>query len=279
MGPILHSEWSELEKYFYDSWGKIVGDLIVFDAIHLQKQRKYMGDMLNPFFLHMNNVRRIKAYQVNLADSWNDYYFDHVTRKLRADSNRQRRRLSKIGDVEFINATKSCMKKDFIRAMIRQKSLRYREKGLRDLFSLPQYKSFYEGLADFREEELQVHCAGLRVGTTLVATHVGIVHADTFYYLMPAHEDENWGKYSPGRLLLEHLLEWAIAQGLRVFDFTGGGERYKLDWCNSETQLYETLKPYTKKGVLYTILLYGRRELRNIFGIESEREGDRVTVG
>ena len=46
---------------------------------------------------------------------------------------------------------------------------------------------------------------------------------------MPTFATE-WKSYSPGRLLLEYLIQWSIEQRLKVFDFTVGDEEYKKEW-------------------------------------------------
>jgi CelD/BcsL family acetyltransferase involved in cellulose biosynthesis len=59
----------------------------------------------------------------------------------------------------------------------------------------------------------------------VLATHWGCIHQRRFLYLVPCC-DAAWGKLSPGRLLLDRLVEWRSLQGLREFDFTIGDERY-----------------------------------------------------
>ena len=173
--------------------------------------------------------------------------------KLRADSRRRRRRLAEFGEIRFEVATDKETKKIIIDKMIGQKSRRYRDTGVWDMLSVQEHKEFYIKLADITVNYLKIHCAALYVGETIVATHVGLVDQSIFYYLMPAHEGGKWERYSPGRLLLEHLLEWSIQNKLKVFDFTVGGEQYKKDWCDTETSLYETLEPVTLKGKMYVM--------------------------
>ena len=48
---------------------------------------------------------------------------------------------------------------------------------------------------------------------------------------MPSY-DAAWDRLSPGRLLLDHLIEWSFCQGLGEFDFTIGDEPYKATFCN-----------------------------------------------
>jgi len=119
------------------------------------------------------------------------------------------------------------------------------------MFSISEYKKFYKELVDDKNDFMKIHCSALFVGETMIATHVGILDIDTFYYLMPAHEVGEWEKFSPGRLLLENLIEWSIENNLKIFDFTIGEEHYKKIWCDTETKIYETLEANNIKGKIY----------------------------
>ena len=68
---------------------------------------------------------------------------------------------------------------------------------------------------------------------------------------MPAHEGNEWNKYSPGRILLLKLIQWSIENGLKYFDFTIGNESYKKDWCDNQLELYKVIKPITLKGLAF----------------------------
>jgi len=100
----------------------------------------------------------------------------------------------------------------------------------------------------------------------IIATHLGAVDHERFYFLMPTFSPE-WGNYSPGRLILEHLIQWSIEQGLKVFDFTVGEEEYKKAWCNLELKLFEILKARTLIGELYVQSLMSKRSLKQFFVI------------
>ena len=155
-------------------------------------------------------------------------------------------------------------KKNIIGSMTLQNSRRYKDTGVWDMLSVPEHKAFYEKLAEISDEFINIHCSALFAGTTSVATHVGLVGQSTFYYPMPAHEGGDWEKYSPGRLLLEHLLEWLIQNNLQVFDFTVGGEHYKKDWCDTETQLFETLEAITLKGKIYVLTQKAKQTIKQM---------------
>ena len=258
LGPLLSDKWKDLEKDFQACWQKIIFKLIPFDVIHLQKQEEYIGALRNPFVQSMSCSRNILSYRTNLNSTWKEHYEKKVKNKLRSDSRRQRRRLAENGELKFLVAKEQNTKKNIIDNMISQKSRRYRDTKVSDMLSIPEHKKFYEKLANIPEKTLEVHCSALYVGKTIVATHVGLVDQSIFYYLMPAHEGGDWERYSPGRLLLEHLIEWSIKRQLKIFDFTVGIERYKKDWCDKETQLFETLEPVTFKGKMYSVAQHAK---------------------
>jgi CelD/BcsL family acetyltransferase involved in cellulose biosynthesis len=260
-GPLLSKKWNYTMYELSDCWSDIINNLCKFDVIHFQKQKEYFKLIRNPFISSMNCSSNVKAYQVNLKSTWVDHYEKTVKTKLRADSRRQRRRLSAFGKLNFKVPKDKKNKYKIIRKMIQQKSRRYRETGVWDMLSVPEHKAFYEELANIENDNLQIHCSALYVGEIKVATHVGLVDKSTFYYLMPAHEGGDWERYSPGRLLLEHLLEWSIQNKLTIFDFTVGGEQYKKNWCDIETPLYETLCAITCKGKIFVMAKLVKRHL------------------
>jgi len=253
MLPLLNKESGNYEKDFPVYWKNVINNLDSFDVIHFQKQKEYIGIIRNPFVMLIDSYKNLLAYQVNLKISWREYYEETVKNKLRADSRRQNRRLAEIGELRFVVAQDRGTKKIIIDKMIEQKSLRYRDTGVWDMLAVPEHKTFYEKLVDVQNDHWNIHCAALFVGDTVVATHVGILDVDKLYYLMPAHEGGDWEKFSPGRLLLEKLMEWSIQKKLKVFDFTVGVEQYKKVWCDTETSLYETLEAVTFKGLIYTL--------------------------
>ena len=156
--------------------------------------------------------------------------------------------------------------------MIQQKSHQYLNKGLWDMFSFSEYKTFYEKLSNIPNDYLIIHVSKLSVGETIIASHVGIIDKKIFYYLMPAYEKGNWGKYSPGRLLLEHLIEWSIQNKLKVFDFTIGDELYKKDWCDTEPKLFETLEAVKTKGKIYTLAQRTKQSIK-----QTDKQTDGLT--
>ena len=236
------------------------------DLIWVRNIPEKIGRLRNPLFSESclpNDV----AHAVSIAGSWQDFHELRVKSRIRADSRRQMKRLSEIGELKFQIAEDENERKFLTEVMIEQKRARYREMEVRDQFDESVNAEFY-----FRRNEGNCaplpHVSALRLDDRVIAAHFGEVWGNRFYYLMPSH-DQEWEKYSPGRLLLESLLKRCFSEGLEIFDFTGGGEAYKLEWANVEVQLFKYELSLTLKGKLFMMASdyyrkHGRRILSSV---------------
>jgi len=269
MGPLVEPKYSN-HLINQNYWDLIKSKINNYDIIHFQKQTKWSMELMGKIGCSDNMI----SHKAILKPTWDEYYLT-VKKRIRSDSKRQRNRLNKIGYVRFVIAESANEKKNIIKRMIAQKSRQYKETGVKDMFAINKYQDFYIELADINSLIINIHCAALKVGNITIATHIGLVHENTFYYLMPAYEGGDWRKYSPGRLLLLELLQWSIEEGLQSFDFTSGEEAYKKDWCDSENKIYSFIKANTFKGIAYYKFLMIKNNLKKsqvvLYGVKSLR--------
>ena len=190
-----------------------------------------------------------KAPSINLTGSWEDFYNTRIKTKVRADSRRQRKRLSELGSLSFRVAKSNDEAMILTKIMVAQKQFRYDEMGIKNQFKDQANIDFYVKCGSDRKGP-SPHISALFLNDRVLSVHWGEVFNGRFYYLMPSHDPE-WDKYSPGRLLLEHLIEWSFTNNLNVFDFTVGGEAYKYDWATHEMPLYEYKHALTEKGMIF----------------------------
>jgi CelD/BcsL family acetyltransferase involved in cellulose biosynthesis len=69
----------------------------------------------------------------------------------------------------------------------------------------------------------------LRIGNDIAAVYYGFLHNGRAYGYLTGI-DPGFAHESPGTLLLAHVMEEAIREGAREFDFLRGGEAYKYGW-------------------------------------------------
>ncbi|MBI3773307.1 MAG: GNAT family N-acetyltransferase [Gammaproteobacteria bacterium] len=262
-GPLIHDEWLvDIPKIRF-AWTLVCKYLPRHDVRHFIKLPKLWCSIDNPM-LEIWGVRfQDYSYSAILPASVGEFQAKQ-RKKFRADSSRQRKRLSEQGDVKFevLDAGQCGSWDKSIDIMIEQKRQRCRSMGVPDLFADDAVQEFYRELSKMGNSTGLVHFSVLRSSEEIAATHWGAIFRDRFYYLMPTITNGKLGVYSPGRLLLENLVEWCINNNIKVFDFTIGGEEYKRDWCNSEMPLFEHLRVVTPLGLHYAGYIRLRRRVR-----------------
>jgi CelD/BcsL family acetyltransferase involved in cellulose biosynthesis len=247
-------EWSD--KQFANVWGEVLQCLNKVDAIRLQHQPTKILDLANPCRA-MFGRQQSHSYFATLGSDWMSFYTAQVSKRIRADSRRQRKRLAEQGEVRFLVATETGEVNRITESMIRHKQRRYEETAVVDVFLKPGYREFYLDLPEIWRRNSQtnvVHVCALYVDDVIVATHWGLRCSNRFYFLMPTYEGGDWRRFSVGRVLLEELMQWCIAEGVEVFDFSIGEEAYKREWCSGEVELFETVVAKTWRGNLYVAI-------------------------
>lgn len=157
---------------------------------------------------------------------WADFQAHVTVRRasLHADSRRKRRRLEeRLGPLRYRGDDR---RPEAFDAALAWKSAQYARTRVPDGFAIPQ------NVAMFREliRRGLVTVSSLAAGERLVAVHLGVVWGRRFFAWIPAYEREVT-VLSPGRLLLEHLLEESHGRGDLEFDFLIGDEPYKYHYA------------------------------------------------
>jgi len=204
------------------------------------------------------------SYAAILPNKW-DVYYNNISPKIRNDSKRQLKRLSKFGTPKFLIASNQEEYDYFIDNMFDQKRQRYKKTGARDILSFNSTQKFYRGLPSQLKDSSAVHLSVLELNNEILATHWGVIYNNRYYFLLPTYADNEWAKYSTGRLLQQRIIEWAIISKLKIFDFTIGNEQYKKIWCNYNMKIYSHIKIISIFGLFFMLNHYLTRFLRKNF--------------
>jgi CelD/BcsL family acetyltransferase involved in cellulose biosynthesis len=228
-------------------WRSLLAVLPPFDIAIFDKQPDRVGELRNPL-VHLGAMPfPSSGHATTLLGTWDDFAATRIPHY--KDSQRQRRRLGELGQIKFEIARTIPQRDTFMAALIRQKTRRLLE------MSVSTTKFNDAGNRNFLLEATRrfflsgpVHLSALKLDDTIIAAHWGYSTASRFYYLVPSYESGTWRRYSPGRLLLEHLLQWSFSEGIRVFDFGIGDEKYKGYYEDTLMPLHVIMLPVTEKG-------------------------------
>lgn len=243
-------------------WQQVLAALPRVDLVWLRRMPATIEGVINPMTRLAASRHTENAYAATLPATAEAFKAARSS-KLFADARRQLRRLNDIAPVVMIERASGEQAQALTAVMAVQKSRRWHESNGRDLFAEPGYLAFYQSLAAGEHAWSHVAVSGLCVGDTPVATHWGIIFRGRHYWLMPGYEAGEWGKFSSGRLLMQHMIDWSIEQGLTVFDLTVGDEEYKKAWADHTLALHEWVLPRTLAGWVPILKRRAREWARN----------------
>jgi CelD/BcsL family acetyltransferase involved in cellulose biosynthesis len=216
-------------------------------------------DFRNPLCFLPASRHPASGHRITLTGSWEDFEARRLPR--REDGRRKAKKLSQLGPVTFDIAKESRDTRAYLDAMIEFKARKFAETRVPG-FEAPGKLAYFREVTRRLGGAEPVHLSALKVGDEVVASHWGLIAGGQFYHMMPGYADGPWQRYSPGRLLNDHLIRDSFERGLRVFDFGIGDEAYKHEYCDVTVDLHDHVAGRTMAGRLYLRYRAGLTSLR-----------------
>jgi CelD/BcsL family acetyltransferase involved in cellulose biosynthesis len=258
-GPVLFPDNGSLHGQSTERILELLeGALPRYDILLFKKMPKRVLDQDNPFVRPGAARFWQSGYALAVPNSWSETAERGLPRA--KDMGRKRRRLEALGTIAYRVAATPEERDLFLKAMMRQKSDRYLQTRGIDGFDAPGYRAFFCSATRTFAESGLLHLSAITLKDAILAVHWGYRVEDRFYYMMPSYETSGWDRYSPGRLLLNRLIEWSANNGVRLFDQGIGNEPYKLEYCDETIPLYSYERVQTRRGQLHRWL--GQRKDR-----------------
>ena len=98
------------------------------------------------------------------------------------------------------------------------------------------YFSFAQSCLENTDSPYILDFTSLTLDGRMLAAHFGFIASDRLYYFTPTYDIE-FAKYSPGKVLLNWLIERAFEKKI-IFDFQNDMEPYKLQYANGVASRY-----------------------------------------
>lgn len=147
-----------------------------------------------------------------------------------ADAERCEKRLSEAGRLSIAKLSNADLDAAAVRTAMAGFLVMYHRQWPQNRFLKdPRWLAFYERFALAAARDGLLEFAFLTLDGRPLAAHYGFVHKRRRYYFTPTY-DVAHGRFSPGKVLLNHLVKASFAAG-ETFDFQNDLEPYKLDWA------------------------------------------------
>lgn len=187
-----------------------------------------------------------------------------LSRRRRNNLKRGIRRLTEIfGEVKLRRASTPEEIDAFEAVFFEQRSRRFREMGVKNVFGTPEFRAFYRDVARAslgkNNPALTIHA--LMAGSEIVATSFGVYSPGHYSQQINSTADGPAAKYSLSGVLLLLLLEELRGQGFRTFDLGLGDFEYKTEWTEANV-VYDSIVPVSAFGTDVAPLLRGTRMIK-----------------
>lgn len=268
--PIFFRELSAEDREFITAnVSKGLTEIKNVDLIFLKNVPNLLDDgSINPLInalliarcTHPENIE--SAPYITLSD-WESSYAKLKT-TLQSDTPRMRRRLMKMGKIEFGLARNLNEVEEITKDMFKQKAYRFLDMGVKNVFEDVNCRNFYIKVGEKAYQEGYLHISWLSLNGIIIAAHWGILFNNRLYVLLLSFNRE-YRRLSIGRLKTEDTVHWCCDNNIKIFDFCLGGEKYKSQWTDTYMTLYRFLIPVTLKGYVFNIIYrYIRPGVRRI---------------
>ena len=127
----------------------------------------------------------------------------------------------------------------------KHKAARFKEMGIKDVFSDEEAISFLETLALFpqREDVQLFRIFELRVGGKTRAMYGCGIYGDTCQACVNSIVQDDFAGQSPNEMIMYVVVQHLCEMGFKKFDLGVGAERYKHNWCQHTHELFDTIVP------------------------------------
>jgi CelD/BcsL family acetyltransferase involved in cellulose biosynthesis len=170
---------------------------------------------------------------------WGKTYQEYLSTKssnFRYDLKRKMKRAQKLGAISFEILDNASGIQEF--ASIYEK--RWEKKDTNATIRKASGQKLLEEAVQAWAEQKILKIPVLKLDGKIIAFCLGFIAQGRFYYYIPSF-DPAYIQLSPGKLLVEYIIQNFQALGVQEIDFMKGEERYKTEWSDTFRQNFRVL--------------------------------------
>lgn len=229
-GVILTERKEECILSFIEYLTKVIDNRTVLIFSEIPEDAEFLALMRShyPTFsksLIMNESVSTTCPYILLPTTWNEY-FKSLRGKRRHNLRYALRSLQKKHAVEFRKFIANNNSGGQIEEFIELHQKRWRKKNIKGIFHDQRTRKFYIDVANVFSKKKWLNLSFIDVDGKAISAVYGFRYSQKFYYEITAFDTE-YAKYSMGNLHIMFLIEDAIKNGDKEFDFLMGDEAYK----------------------------------------------------
>jgi CelD/BcsL family acetyltransferase involved in cellulose biosynthesis len=183
-------------------------------------------------------------------------------KKLRA---KERKLVEAHGPIEYRSATTPEGIAEILEVFYEQKRVRLAAMAVANPYADEAVRRFIDRATTRRNgaAAIELHALVARNSGRIFATFGGAIDDKRFSGMWTSFDsDPEFGRFSPGELLLHHLIGQQTRDGRRAFDLGVGEARYKASICDETIELVEVLIPVTLRGHVFAVAAHAAARMK-----------------
>jgi CelD/BcsL family acetyltransferase involved in cellulose biosynthesis len=188
--------------------------------------------------LAVDKIEQDVCYRLHLPNSY-DGLLAGLSKKFRWNVRYYGRRLAKDHNIVFRLSDKDTVERDMdiFFTLHKKRFMSMKKPGS---YLSPSFRRMHTSIASELCESGWLRLYVMEIDNLPVAAIYGFSFTGSFYYYLGGF-DPKWGKMSVSTVLIAYVIEQAIAEGLKIFDFLRGEEPYKEKWMATKSFNYRVL--------------------------------------
>ena len=247
MGPLVEALCALCKNYSF-AWMPLLSlqfaNQVLQPAIKSGKGRHFLRKRTERFLVELDKFK-----------SFEDFMHMVFGPKTRQSLRRKARRLDEKGEVRFQSLeTPEEVSPWITKAMQLEKVSWKGEEGV-GIFKRATHRAFYHLLMENLAARGRLRLSILTVNDELVAYEIGILGTDN-YCMHGTAFDPAMASFSPGRLLMLHVLEKCIGENRRIYDFLQNDQEFKRQVSTHASSFWDWIVfPRSLRGALLLVLV------------------------
>ena len=220
------------------------------DLMVLHHQPAFWSGARNPFMTLPHQRSSEDNFVLNIKANGPSVIEQQISGTMRSRLRNKERKLAKLKGYRYLRAATPEDVDRQLDSFFEQKESKLQFLGIENAFAQPGVEHFIraacrDGLAR-GEPVIELHA--LESDGDMLALFSGIHDGQRFTSMFNSHTATDNARFSPGLILLQHLIVDCATRGFRSFDIGPGEARYKTFFCKDIEFIYDSVLPLSLRG-------------------------------
>lgn len=220
------------------------------DLLALTQQPERWREVRNPFVMlpHQPSVNDCPVLQI-APGSRPELRISHsLRRRLKA----KEAKLQKLPGYRYRYALTQAEVQRLLDWFFRTKPLRMAERGLPNVFAESGVEAFIREacMMPLPGDSRVIDIHALECDEEIIALYAGVADGSRFSMMFNTYTMSAHSRYSPGLILLRHIVDHYAARRYRAVDLGIGLDDYKRMFCKSDEPIFDSFIPLSARGSL-----------------------------